>query len=854
MDYIIQTTCENKKLILLVASEEPFQSLETFLRLRQQFSHIDSVYVFHENETDSTKDVAAPHRIYRNVESLCNHIRELPAVRRRRQERIWNDDFIISSLSRAAVSATDELSSTETTKNIISRQEADFMYSQFLRDILVNLESTEEEMIRFCREKCSGNRADLNAIDEFEEYYEARNAIFWYTRDTFLYRLLNRSLREQDIDTLYGLRYFIKDLHLQLKQRHAKQQQISTTQVLPSTTNNISLEQQTIETVYRGQLMTNEEFDKKIRHNSGGFFSVISFLSTTSHKNLATIYAGNSSTDRASTERSILFQIDIDKTVNKFPYANISLESAFNEEENEILFTMGAVFRIESVDINDDGIWNVKLKLTSEEDTELSQLAEYISEDALSTNPLGSLARLMMDMGKYDKAEKYHLMLLEDPSNTEDFKTLASIYNNLGYIYHNTNRQTKAIEYYENALDIKLKYLPPNDSALASTYNNLAHVYHEQSEYEKALSYYHKALVIDLTAINPKPNNIANRYGNIGSVYLDQQPYSEALKMFEQYLELKEELLPSNHPNLATIYNNISQVYYALKDYDSTNKYLNQTLQIQIDSLPSNHPDLGRTYNNLGLAFYKQGKLKEALEMYEKALKIDRQTLPLHHSTILTIYYHISLIYNSLCDYDTAIEYLNPILQIDTDSISVNLVQLAGIYHNLANAYFCTGQLKDALETNEKSLRIRLKVLPNNHPDLAASYNNISQVYDSLKDYKKAIEYLDRTLQVQINSQPTDYPVLASTYNNLASALYEQCELDEALKLFKKSLEIRLKVLPTNHPDIVISYNNISHVYNSLGLHEESIVHINKSLQIQKNMLPPDHIDFARTYNQLGLV
>ncbi|CAF0775926.1 unnamed protein product [Didymodactylos carnosus] len=714
----------------------PFQSLDALLHLRQEFSQIDSVYVFYSNEMDTAKDVEVSSGVYTNIESLCNHLRQVPTIQRDRREGFLRDDFTLSSLSRAALPSTPSPSTSQLlpsplTDITTNRQEAEFMYAQFLRDILVEMESTEEEMIEFCREKCASNKTELNVVDEFEAYYDAINAIFG----------------------THATHFSI------LKQRHASQQQTSTIHGPPPTTS--AAAEQIIETVYRGQLMDNEEFDKKIRHNTGGFFSVSSFLSTTLHKNLATVYAGNRSNNKTPSEQSVLFQIDIDKIVNKFPYANISSESAFDKDEDEILFTMGAVFRIESIDLSDEGIWNVKLKLTGEEDEELRKLTEHIREDVLSTSPLGSLARMMMEMAKYDKAEKYHLLLLEDPTNTEDFKTLSAIYNNLGYIHNGMGRVAKAIEYYENALDIKLKHLPANDSSLASGYNNLANIYRQQSEYEKALSYFHKAIAIDLNAVNPNPNKIANRYNNIGLVYHAQQRYSEALAMFEQCLNIQSEALPSNHPGIATSHSNISQVYHSLADYEKTIEYLNRTLQIQINSLPPNHPDIARTYNNLGQAYDRQGKLREAVEMYDKSLEIDLKILPLNHPTILIIYNNISLVINSLRDYDKAIECLNPTLQIELDSLSSNHTELAGIYHNLANAYYHTGKLKEALEINKKSLEIRSKVLPTNHPDLAASYNNISQVYDSLGNYNRAIEYLDQTLQVQISSHPPDYPVLA---------------------------------------------------------------------------------------------
>ncbi|CAF1394348.1 unnamed protein product [Didymodactylos carnosus] len=365
-------------------------------------------------------------------------------------------------------------------------------------------------MIGFCRQKCVDNEVDLNYIQEFEDYYDASNAVFWYTRDTFLFRLLNKALREQDIDTLYSMRYFIRDLHLQLQERHISQRQAVTD-------NNSSAPSVSI--VYRGQQMMNEEFDRRLRNNTGGFFSVSSFLSTTPHENLASAYAGGSNSGSAVADvQHVLFQIHIDDQVNKFPYADITEESVFQEAESEVLFTMGAVFRIQSVEQDSQGVWIVQLRLTGKEDEELRTLAEHMRKNIFDVTSLASLAKLMLEMGKHDKAEQFYLLLLSDPYFIGEPLHHAIILANLGVIYHHTGRQEKTIEHFEKSLEIKLKHLHATDPSLAQTYNNLGAVYHEQQgDYEKALSYYNKALEIDLNAPDPDQSRIAMHYGNIES-------------------------------------------------------------------------------------------------------------------------------------------------------------------------------------------------------------------------------------------------------------------------------------------------------------------------------------------------
>ena len=63
----------------------------------------------------------------------------------------------------------------------------------------------------------------MKYIDEFEEKYDPSNAIYWYTRDTFLYKMVNMALRTENSAIIWRLRFFILDMHQQLKQLHTEQ-------------------------------------------------------------------------------------------------------------------------------------------------------------------------------------------------------------------------------------------------------------------------------------------------------------------------------------------------------------------------------------------------------------------------------------------------------------------------------------------------------------------------------------------------------------------------------------------------------------------------------------------------------
>ncbi|CAF1677727.1 unnamed protein product, partial [Adineta ricciae] len=500
--------------------------------------------------TISAASTTVPYRIYTDLQLLCSHLCQLPPYLQKKQ-RTWLGHMDFNILSKVHVDPLSTLLTSRAIGQILSaqsvvdatgRQEAEFMYALLSRDVLIDIESTEEEIIRYFRQNCADNDADINTIDEFEAYYDPINAIFWYTRDTFLYRLLNKALREQTIDTLYSLRYFIKDLHLQLRERHNKQQQLARA-ATPITNDNMTTTErnnQQIMTVYRGQLMNNSEFDRKIRCNTNGFFSVSNFFSTTIHENLAReVYAGTRSSSETTEEQSVLFRIDIDRHVNKFPYAILTSESAFDAVEGEVLFTMGSVFKILSVLISENGgYWNVQLKLTDDEDKELQALTEFIKSDIIQPNPLESLARLLIEMGSNKKAEHYYLKLFDDPTFTSNSINLISLYNNLGSVYQAMSHYEKAIEFFEKALEIKSKYSPDTDRFVAILYSNLGSIYNDQGKYDKAYRYYGKALQAELDMINPNQRDIATYYSNIGNVCNTRKQYTEAIEMLEKSVEI----------------------------------------------------------------------------------------------------------------------------------------------------------------------------------------------------------------------------------------------------------------------------------------------------------------------------
>ena len=90
-----------------------------------------------------------------------------------------------------------------------------------MSDYLQNEEElaiAKEEILTKCREYYRGNLKEMKNIDEFGKTYQPDDAITWYTRDSFVYKLINKALRTEVVQVLYTQRYYIVDLCVRLEE------------------------------------------------------------------------------------------------------------------------------------------------------------------------------------------------------------------------------------------------------------------------------------------------------------------------------------------------------------------------------------------------------------------------------------------------------------------------------------------------------------------------------------------------------------------------------------------------------------------------------------------------------------
>ena len=807
VDYL--TDIEDEK-VFLITSDSLGQKIVPAI---EDIPQLHSIYLIsnqltiHESWIDNYKKVKG---IFNQTESICDILRQ-------NIHQYDIDSISISVIPTSSFTNLDELDQS-------------FMYSQILKEIILDIkhdDKSKEGFVNFCCQFYTDNSIQLNKIRDFERLYKQNSPIWWYTKEPFIYSILNKALRLQEIDIIIKMGFFIQDLHRQIEQIHTTARHISKM------------------IIYRGQGISNDDFEK-IRISTGGLLSFNNFLSTSIDRDVSYTFAESAGDNPQLT--GVLFQIEIDPSISTIPFASLDKISHHSDSEREILFSMHTIFRIGEIKKLKDHLWQVNLMLTNDNDQQLKKLTDHIRKEIQNKNGWHRMAGLMMKIGKFNKALEIYNTILEIASASDgDRKVIIhpAIYHDMGVAYQGLGEFPNALTYYQKTLKIQQEILPSNDLQLIVTYNNLGSVHNTMGDYSTAVSYYQRALEIQQQFLPSNDQLLATTFYNLGSAYNSMGNHSTALVYFKKTLGIEQKHLPHNHPSLACTCMMIGSEYGLMGDYSTALLYHKKSLEIQQKSLPPDHPNLATTYSNIGEGYRVLGNNSTALSYYEKALEIKLHSLQPNHPSIADTYNNIAAVYVVLGNYSTALLYYAKALKIQEHSFPSNHPSIAKTYSKIGSVHESMEEFSDALSYYEKALQIEQKSLPSDHPDLADSYNKIGSIYDSLQNYPLALSYYEKALTIQQKSIAPNYEELAITYNYIALVYQSTGDYSTALSYYQKTLDMKHTSHPLSQSSKATAYNNIGEIHRLKGDYLTALLHYEKTLSILQEFLPSNHTTLA---------
>ncbi|CAF1136564.1 unnamed protein product, partial [Didymodactylos carnosus] len=498
----------------------------------------------------------------------------------------------------------DELLTNEIDKHTELENDKRAFIIHFYKTLL-RMETTDEdhhELINMCRKMYADDKFELQNIEKFEREYKRESAITWYTRETFVYRQLNKALRSGKFEMLFAFRFLIKDIYEQLKMEYEQQQEWL---------DSIRL--------YHGQSVSAGELTQ-LQNTIGHYISFDSFLSATKSEQLALIYSDENNI--TNTTQSVVFNILVEpsRLQSSKPFASISHLSHFGSAEEEYLIMLGAIFYIVDVSRdNDDKRWIVYLRLCNENEHELHELYQHLSADLPKETNLADLGDLCQKMGQDDTAEIFYGRCITGKFMSAT--ALSRCFVGLGNIAREKGDYNLAINYHQRTLDL-LSTTHGSDDRLFLINSNLALVYCDKGNYDLAIECLEKAVSVAVQIYGENSQQLDGLYTNLGIAHSKKMNYEKAFEYFRKSLELKRNRLPENHPERAALDVNVANVHNTLHEYDVGLIYYEKALNNWSKTLPKNHPDLATLYFNIGTLYESMEKFEIALKNYRKAAEV----------------------------------------------------------------------------------------------------------------------------------------------------------------------------------------------------------------------------------------
>ncbi|CAF1121410.1 unnamed protein product [Adineta steineri] len=574
---------------------------EQFISQIHQFRQISIIYIYCMNpeyQGNWTKQYKKIRSIEYHLDALIDRIK----IDRTQRKAYDKDESLLMNIFQ------EDRNNEKSTMEL----NGEFIQTQLLIDYLDRMETTDrdkDELTILCKKIYRENKYQQTIIDEFQNTYSSDQAIRWYTRDSFLYRLLNKALRMQDTNILFLFRFFIRDITKQLRDHQ-----------YPSAI-----------TLYRGQIISKKEL-KLFEESNRKFVSITSFFSTTFDSAVALNYLDSELID--DDLQSVLFEIHADPSENQSkPFAETTSISYF-PDEREVLMMLGSVFRIDSVEYLIETIKLIQMTLCNHNNQNINLVFDYMRKKrGIGTVRLALFGRVLIGMAKFQAAENHCKCLLK--TLPVDHPDLPNCYQALGKIYCEKCDFDRGFQCFQTALDLLRRESNDNSFRIAYIHNSIGELYQKEVNTSEALKSFQQALKIFNELLGDNNENIAWCYNNIGIVYFMEKKYREALIYLKKALDLKKCLLPEKHPCLGNTYINLGDVYCEQGDYDLATQYYQESYEIFQTSLTPQHPSIARALRNIGFAKELKGDFVKASIFYNQALNLRQKILSPTHPDVL---------------------------------------------------------------------------------------------------------------------------------------------------------------------------------------------------------------------------
>lgn len=343
-------------------------------------------------------------------------------------------------------------------------------------------------------------------------------------------------------------------------------------------------------------------------------------------------------------------------------------------------------------------------------------------------------------MADYPKALQLYQTAVEKCKSTDDKKSLAHLYNDIGLVLSDKGDDQKALEYYQLALPIWKDLYGECNPDLASTIGNIGCLFGNKDDHEQELKYAQQAMDMNLRFRYENIDKINNgeiednlqwigiAYINMGVILHHLNKLEDAMTNYMKADSIYRELQLEETPDYASLISNIGHLYGSMKDYNLAMDYQEKALKLRLKMLEPNHPDVANSYKSIGDTFFHLGEYDKSLESHQKALDIRKSKLGKNHPSIISSYNSMAVVMSKKKEYKAAENYHKESLTIIRNLYGDSHPTIATTYFNMAGLNAYQGNYDEAISLYEKAKTIWISFFGKDYPSVEKAEKSIEIV------------------------------------------------------------------------------------------------------------------------------
>ncbi|CAF3665333.1 unnamed protein product [Rotaria sordida] len=858
---------DNEK-IFFVSSISDILQISSHLEI---LSQIDSIFIFNWERVDHEYLVFTNSKligIYNDFDLLCLSIEEQVHFLHRHLQTfnfLDQDEYLTKDLSKQTI---------------------DLLWFQLYHDVLFQLtydEESKQEMIDVCRSYYRDNITALKMIEEFKNEYRSEDALQWYLKKSFLYKIINKALRIKDFDQLYIFRYFMKDLTENFIREHQKLLQ-SGKEILFT---------------YCEMKITKDQIEK-FQENEGKLISINGFFSTNIF--CSTALKQELKLSKQNELISVILQIQIDLqhlNNNVIIVDNVHFSEFPYDEQQEILFDSNVTFRLEKVRMEGE-IWLIEM--TASNDGQIIK-EKYIKDSHRQIEDLSIeilFGRLMCDIGQWNQSQYlFEYLLSKSNNNNED---LAKVEYSLGDVLQWKGEWTEARKYYDHAYERLISVKPTRIKDLTYILFKIGEILYIEGKYEEARDYYERALTMRKENSSSKINmlypmihqrsrllsrvrasfrpillnltgffqmrfrsfrtkNVEEISRQIPSKYtVDKMERIDGKLTERRWLEIygnigeTGKLQMSDSVFIATIIRCFGKIFEQQEKYDEALIFHQKALTILEEYYQSSHIDIAVSLYCISQVLIGQQSYNKALEICQRAMSIYTRYYPKGHVYITSTLNKIGYIIYIQGKHNEARNIFEQTLTMQKKYYAYSHINMADSLSGIGHVHYGQGKYHEVMIFYEQALKILQKYFFPGHDEIICMLNNIGYVKNEQGNYDEAVDFHRRALEMQEKYYPFYYAKIANTLNRISNVLVRQSKYNEALCYCQRALKLQEIYYPFGHASMASSLSSIGDVLYEQGKYNEAIDIQQRALAITEKHNPSDYSSIGFFMNNIGIM